>query len=102
MNSTYVRSSFDLDNPAPFSAKEQEALDRLAARDDAEIDTSDIPESDMKHAILFRDSPFYRRVKQSTTVRIDADVLHWLKAKGKGYQTRLNNILREAMLREAR
>lgn len=39
-------------------------------------------------------------MKQSTTVRLDADVLAWLKAKGKGYQTRLNAILREAMMRE--
>jgi len=32
-------------------------------------------------------------------VRIDADVLAWLKSQGKGYQTRMNAILREAMLR---
>ena len=32
--------------------------------------------------------------------RIDADVMAWLKEPGKGYQTRLNAILREAMLRE--
>ena len=37
--------------------------------------------------------------KQSTTVRVDADVLAWLKGQGKGYQTRINAILREAMLR---
>ena len=35
----------------------------------------------------------------ATTVRIDADVLAWLKAGGKGYQTRLNAILRAEMLR---
>ena len=35
----------------------------------------------------------------STTVRVDADVLAWLKSQGKGYQTRINTILREAMLR---
>jgi uncharacterized protein (DUF4415 family) len=31
-------------------------------------------------------------------VRVDADVLLWLKGQGKGYQTRINAILREAML----
>jgi uncharacterized protein (DUF4415 family) len=31
---------------------------------------------------------------------VDSDVLLWLKSKGKGYQSRLNLILREAMLRE--
>ena len=35
-----------------------------------------------------------------TTVRVDTDVLVWLKSQGKGYQTRLNVILREAMLKE--
>ncbi len=33
-------------------------------------------------------------------MRLDADVLRWLKSKGKGYQTRINAILREAMLKE--
>lgn len=34
------------------------------------------------------------------SVRIDADVMAWLKSQGKGYQTRLNSILRRAMLDE--
>ena len=41
---------------------------------------------------------FYRPIKQQLTVRIDADVLEWLKSHGKGYQSRLNKILRAAML----
>ena len=41
---------------------------------------------------------FYRPVKKPVTVRIDADVLAWLKAQGKGYQTRINGLLRSAML----
>jgi uncharacterized protein (DUF4415 family) len=32
-------------------------------------------------------------------VRLDSDVLAWFKSQGKGYQTRINAILREAMLR---
>lgn len=51
-------------------------------------------------ATRFRDRALYRPVKRSTAVRLNADVLHWLKGKGKGYQTRLNAILREAMMRE--
>ena len=34
---------------------------------------------------------------QPVTIRIDADVLAWLKSKGKGYQTRINRLLRAAM-----
>jgi uncharacterized protein (DUF4415 family) len=36
-------------------------------------------------------------VKQQLTIRLDADVLDWLKASGRGYQTRINRILRAAM-----
>jgi hypothetical protein len=36
-------------------------------------------------------------VKQQLTIRLDTDVLQWLKAHGRGYQTRINYILRAAM-----
>lgn len=64
---------------------------------DEAIDTSDIPpltDDFFRRAVR---NPFYRPVKQSTTVRIDADVLAWLKAQGPGYQTRINALLRAAM-----
>jgi uncharacterized protein (DUF4415 family) len=41
---------------------------------------------------------FYKPTKTSTTVRIDSDVLAWLKGGGKGYQTKLNAILRREMM----
>jgi uncharacterized protein (DUF4415 family) len=41
---------------------------------------------------------FYRPVKRQITANVDADVLAWLKSQGKGYQTRLNAILRREML----
>ena len=41
---------------------------------------------------------FYRPVKKQITARVDADVLTWLKSQGKGYQSRMNAILRDAML----
>ena len=40
---------------------------------------------------------FYRPKKSQVSVRIDNDILAWLKKDGKGYQTRLNQILRQAM-----
>ena len=39
-------------------------------------------------------------MKQQLTVRLDADVVAWLRRHGRGYQTRLNNVLREAMLED--
>jgi uncharacterized protein (DUF4415 family) len=40
------------------------------------------------------------RKKKAISVRIDDDVLTWLKSSGEGYQTRLNAILRQAMLND--
>jgi uncharacterized protein (DUF4415 family) len=73
-------------------------LEKLAARPDSEIDTSDIPvltAEQWKKGIRGR---FYRPVKRQITARVDADVLEWLKSQGKGYQSRINAILRREML----
>ena len=40
----------------------------------------------------------YRPIKKTVNVRLDADVIEWLQRGGRGYQTRMNGILREAML----
>jgi uncharacterized protein (DUF4415 family) len=70
-------------------------LNVIAAMPDDTIDTSDIPEvTDWSNAIVGK---FYRPVKEAVTVRLDADVLHWLKQGGKGYQSRMNAILRKEM-----
>jgi uncharacterized protein (DUF4415 family) len=45
---------------------------------------------------------FYRPLKQAVSMRLDADVIAWLKKQGKGYQTRANSILRQRMLHELR
>jgi uncharacterized protein (DUF4415 family) len=45
---------------------------------------------------------FYRPLKTPVSVRIDNDVLAWLKSKGEGHLTRINDILRERMLKETR
>ena len=36
----------------------------------------------------------FPRHKERVTVRLDPEVLDWLKAQGRGYQTRINAILR--------
>jgi uncharacterized protein (DUF4415 family) len=62
---------------------------------DEDIDLSDIPEKlDWSNAVVGK---FYRPRKKSLTIRIDSDVLAWVKSQGKGYQTRINSYLREAM-----
>jgi uncharacterized protein (DUF4415 family) len=74
---------------------------RKAHPPDQEINTSDIPpltDDFFRRAVR---NPYYRPIKQSTTVRIDADILAWLKSQGPGYQTRINNLLRAAMERSS-
>jgi uncharacterized protein (DUF4415 family) len=67
-------------------------LKRLAAMRDEDIDLSDIPErTDWSGAVVGK---FYRPVKQQVTLRIDADVLAWFKARGGKYQTAVNAALR--------
>ena len=46
----------------------------------------------------YPDARLYRPIKKTVQIRLDADVLEWLKQAGSGYQTRANAILREAML----
>jgi uncharacterized protein (DUF4415 family) len=85
--------------PAPLIGAQKAELEALAAIPDEQIDTSDIPplsEAFWKNVVR---NPFYRPVKQQVTVRVDADALAWLRSTGRGYQSRLNDILREAMLR---
>ena len=86
----------------PMTSARKRELAELAARPDSEIDLSEMPELDesfWKNAVR---NPFYRPVKQQLTVRLDADVVAWFRQQGKGYQTRLNDVLREAMLKEVR
>ncbi len=78
----------------PLAKRQQQALDRLAARPESEIDYSDIPPlSEEQLASAFRPTS-----KQLVAVRLDRDVLAWLKQYGSGYSTRINAILRAAMI----
>jgi uncharacterized protein (DUF4415 family) len=67
-------------------------IDRLT---DAGIDYSDIPPLDK--VFFTKATEVWPATKRQLTIRLDADVLKWLKARGRGYQTRINRILRAAM-----
>lgn len=82
------------------SKKQIKELAALAALPDKKIDLSDAAEvRDWSAAVVGK---FYRPLKKPLTIRLDADVLAWLKAQGKGYQTRINKLLRTAMLNSPR
>jgi uncharacterized protein (DUF4415 family) len=82
---------------AVSSKQELAALKKMT---DSEVDFSDISLQDpndpkWQKATVGR---FYRPIKQPVALRIDADVIAWLKAQGAGYQSRINSILRREMM----
>ena len=96
MTTKMVRYTFDT-LPA-LTPEDHARLKRLSEMTDDQIDTSDIPElTDAFWANAVR-GKFYRPRKAQVTARLDADIIAWLKAGGQGYQTRMNAILRRAML----
>jgi uncharacterized protein (DUF4415 family) len=77
--------------------------ERLAAMPDDTIDLSDMPE--VTDWSGWTRGKFYRPVKKQVTVRLDADVLEWFKAKqggARGYQTAINAALRKVVEDEMR
>ena len=69
--------------------------EHLESMSDADIDFSDIPELD---ADFFRTAKIRMpRAKKAVSIRLDQDVLVWFRKQGRGYQTRMNAILRTYM-----
>jgi uncharacterized protein (DUF4415 family) len=72
---------------------------RIDAMKDEDIDLSDIPEVTPEmfaRAVLRRNFKPIPRKKQ-LTLRVDSDVVDWYKNQGRGYQTRINSLLRAYM-----
>lgn len=83
-------------NLNPTSQTNYEKLDNLK---DEEIDLTDIPElsPEMFANAIVRDGLKPVPNKQQVTLRLDSDVLEWFRARGKGYQTHINTLLRAYM-----
>jgi len=98
------RTSADIKNRR-WTKKESDTIDRLArkqaAGDDSGINYSDIPPltaEQLQNMVRLRDV----RQKVAVSVRLDPGVLEWLKSKGKGHLTRINDILVNLMEAERR
>ncbi len=76
----------------PTSSKTN--LKKIKAMKDSEINFDDIPELD---GYFLKNAHIRLPEKQSVTIRMDSDVLDWFKNQGKGYQTRINKLLRSYM-----
>ena len=75
-----------------MSISKEQRLKKIDSVKDKDINYSDIPELDeefWKNAVIE-----YPEKKKPITLRLDARVLEWFKSTGRGYQTRINAILR--------
>jgi len=106
-----VVDSRGLESDPRVKAQVDRELAALAGVEDGKIDLTDaleLPAAAWKNAIhgmdawleTVRAGSLYKPMKQSVSMRLDADVVTWLKQRGPGYQTRANQILREKMLAE--
>ncbi|MGB7762040.1 MAG: BrnA antitoxin family protein [Bryobacteraceae bacterium] len=88
-----------------WTEKERQALRRVAGRqaaDDSHINLEDIPrltDEQLANMVRLRDA---RPPKVAVSVRLDAQVLDWLRSKGEGHLTRINDILANLMEAERR
>jgi uncharacterized protein (DUF4415 family) len=79
-----------------LTKEQKREIAAIAAKTDADIDFSDISQRfDWSAAEIGK---FYRPTKKPVTLRLDTDVIQWLKTDGRGYQTKANWLLRQAML----
>lgn len=75
-------------NWSKVKAMSQKEVDRLANEEDGVLP------KDWEKTVLFGLPPG----KEAVKLRIDKDVLGWFKETGRGYQTRMNNVLRAFVL----
>jgi len=86
---------------------DEERIEKLKKMRDEDIDFSDMPAMTQEQLARFvpaklLNRSLYRPVKIPVKINYDADVLEWFRSFGKGYQTRINAVLREYMLSHCR
>ena len=80
----------------PLTDDQKKEIETLRTMKDSEIDMSDIPEVDAPGQFYYFQS--LKMKKQDIHTKIDTDNLEWLKKDGKGYQARLNAVIRWARM----
>ncbi|MBF0239950.1 MAG: BrnA antitoxin family protein [SAR324 cluster bacterium] len=84
-------------NKSKLPALSKSHLNRLDGMTEMDIDYSDIPDLTENEHFWKSGQIALTHRKSSITTRIDSDVLEWFKSQGKGYQTKINSILRAYM-----
>ena len=80
-----------------ISQATREAYGKRDRRLDSDPDAPQLPPEFWNKAVIGK---YYRPLKTQISFRIDNEVLDWLKSKGQGHLSRINEILRERMARE--
>jgi len=73
---------------------------RLYEERERSLDRAEVPQLPPTQWAKGAIGKYYRPLKSQISVRVDNDVLDWLRSKGEGYLTRINAILRKQMERE--
>ena len=86
-------------SPKSTSTKSQTDWNRLDSMTDEEIDFSDLEEitPELFAQGIVRKGLKPTSKKEQITIRLDSDVLTWFRSQGKGYQTKINDLLRAYM-----
>lgn len=82
---------------APLTDRQRRELRALAKLKDEDIDYSDIPPVNVNSG-KWEVSKFYRPIKKQISIRVDSDVLSWLRGNHSKYQTYINEVLRREMM----
>lgn len=91
-----MQESYKMIDFPPINEEQNKELLFLENMKENEIDTSDVPEQTGEGYFYYYNS--LKMPKQDIHTKIDVDNLEWLKKDGKGYQTRLNAVIRWARL----
>lgn len=91
-----MQASYRMIDFPPLSDEQKKELEALAELPDEKIDLSDIPEGRGDGHFYYYQS--LKIPKKDIHTQIDIDNLEWLKKDGKGYQTRLNAVIRWARM----
>ena len=75
---------------------------KLYEERDKSLDAGEIPQLSPDEWAKAQVGVLYRPMKTAISLRIDNDILAWLKAQGDGHLSRINTILRSAMTRQLR
>ena len=77
-----------------LTADQRKQLEAIRNRPDSKIDFSDIPERTGARGPVYINLFPSLSAKKSITIRLDDDMVKWFKKQGKGWQTKMNWVLR--------